>query len=245
MKMNISEFAKFTGVSVRTLHYYDEIGLLKPDFIDCQNGYRFYGVAAAKRMQEILFYRELDFSLKDIKRIISSSDYNKHAALNGQKQLLILERQYLDKIIQMLDCVAKGEKIMNFDAFDKSEINEYKDEVKQRWGKTHAYKEQQKKTAKYTKNDWHNISNELNKIINNFSEIKNTCKKPNSINAYLMVEKLKTFITETQYKCTNEILSSLGEMYISDQRFKNNIDKAGEGTAEFISNVIKHYCKIN
>ncbi len=84
MKMHIKEFAKLTGVSVRTLHYYDEIGLLKPAFVDEQNGYRLYGEGSLERMQEILFYRELDFELKNISEILSSPDYDKQKALAEQ-----------------------------------------------------------------------------------------------------------------------------------------------------------------
>ena len=93
--MHIREFAKLTGVSVRTLHYYDEIGLLKPSSVDEQNGYRFYDERCLERMQEILFYRELDFPLKDIQAIISSPDYDKQIALKEQKHLLTLKKKAL------------------------------------------------------------------------------------------------------------------------------------------------------
>ena len=91
--MQIKEFAEFTGVSVRTLHYYDEIGLLKPAFIDKQNSYRFYDEKSLLRMQEILFYRELDFSLKGIGEILSSPNYDKNKALKEQKHLLTLKKK--------------------------------------------------------------------------------------------------------------------------------------------------------
>ena len=87
MKMPIKEFARLTGVSVRTLHYYDEIGLLRPATVDEQTGYRFYDEASLLRMQEILFYRELDFPLKSIAEILSSPHYSKEEALEEQKKL--------------------------------------------------------------------------------------------------------------------------------------------------------------
>ncbi|MBR4023188.1 MAG: MerR family transcriptional regulator, partial [Ruminococcus sp.] len=96
MKMHIKEFAELTGVSVRTLHYYDEIELLNPSFVDEQNGYRFYDEHSLERMQEILFYRELDFSLKDIHAILSSHNYDKQKALIEQKHLLTLKKERLD-----------------------------------------------------------------------------------------------------------------------------------------------------
>ncbi len=240
--MNVSEFARITGVSVRTLHYYDEIGLLKPDFVDEQNGYRSYGENALERMQEILFYRELDFSLKTIKDIISSPDYNKQEALKSQKELLLLKRERLNKIIDLLESAEKGERNMNFNAFDNSKIDAYKDEVKKRWGETDAYKEHKAKTADYSQNQWNDIANGLNKILTDFSVAMQNDLKADSEQAQKLVKKLQDFITDTQYACTNEILSSLGEMYVSDERFKKNIDKNGIGTAEFISNAIKFYC---
>lgn len=103
MKMLIKEFADFTGVSVRTLHYYDEIELLKPAIVDEQTGYRYYDEQSFERMQEILFYRELDFSLKSICSILSSPDYNKEKAMEEQKRLLILKKERLERIIAALE----------------------------------------------------------------------------------------------------------------------------------------------
>ncbi len=144
--MNIKEFAKLIGVSIRTLHYYDEIGLLKPDFVDRQNGYRQYGENAFCRMQEILFYRELDFPLKTIKEIISSESYDKKAALVGQKKLLLLKKQRLERIIAAIESAEKGEHIMDFKALEAEEIDTYKAEAKARWGNTEAYRESERKS---------------------------------------------------------------------------------------------------
>ena len=116
MNMQIKEFAAYTGVSVRTLHYYDEIGLLKPAFVDRITGYRYYDNTSLLRMQEILFYRELDFSLKRIGEILSSPHYDKTAALQEQKQLLILKKERLERLISAIDGASRGENVMN--AFD-------------------------------------------------------------------------------------------------------------------------------
>ena len=137
MKMQIKEFAEFAGVSVRTLHYYDEIGLLRPAFVDRSTGYRFYDENSLLRMQEILFYRELDFPLKSIGEILSSPNYDKNKALNEQKQLLILKKERLERLISAIDGAVKGENVMT--AFDNSEFEKYKDEVKEKWGNTDAF----------------------------------------------------------------------------------------------------------
>ena len=106
--MQIKEFAKLTGVSVRTLRYYDEIGLLKPAFVDKFTGYRFYDERSLVRMQEILFYRELDFSLKSIAEILSSPYYDKEKALAEQKKLLILKKERLERLISAIDGAVRG-----------------------------------------------------------------------------------------------------------------------------------------
>ena len=113
MKMQIKEFAKISGVSVRTLHYYDEIGLLKPAFVDGQNGYRFYDEASLERMQEILFCRELDFPLKSITEILASPNYDKQKALAEQKRLLTLKKDRLERLIVALEQAEKGEITMH------------------------------------------------------------------------------------------------------------------------------------
>ena len=150
MKMQIKEFAGFTGVSVRTLHYYDEIGLLRPADVDVDTGYRFYDEQSLLRMQEILFYRELDFSLKSIGEILSSPDYDKSRALEEQKQLLKLKKERLERLIDAIDDAMKGENVMK--AFDNSDYEtarkQYEVEAKERWGETEAYKEHAEKTAK-------------------------------------------------------------------------------------------------
>ena len=127
MKMLIKDFAKACGVSVRTLHYYDEIGLLKPSFVDEWTGYRYYDENSLLRMQEIMFYRELDFSLKNISQIISSPYYDKEKALSQQKKLLVLKKERLEKLILSIDDAMKGKVVMN--AFDNSEFEKYKDEA--------------------------------------------------------------------------------------------------------------------
>ena len=107
MKMQIKEFAEVSGVSVRTLHYYDEIDLLKPAFVDEWTGYRYYDENSLLRMQEILFYRELDFSLKSISEILSSPDYDKKKAISEQKNLLILKKERLERLISAIEKAEK------------------------------------------------------------------------------------------------------------------------------------------
>lgn len=240
MKMLIKDFAKACGVSVRTLHYYDEIGLLKPSFVDEWTGYRYYDENSLLRMQEIMFYRELDFSLKNISQIISSPYYDKEKALSQQKKLLVLKKERLEKLILSIDDAMKGKVVMN--AFDNSEFEKYKDEAKEKWGNTTAYAEYSEKSKNYGKDKFSAISGEMAEIFSKFNRaMKNS--DADSDEAQALVKELQDYITNNFYTCTKEILSGLGQMYVYDERFKNNIDKAGEGTAEFVSEAIKIYCK--
>ena len=245
MKMQINEFAKLTGVSVRTLHYYDEIGLLKPAFVDEQNGYRFYDEGSLERMQEILFYRELDFELKNILQILSSPDYDKQKALAEQRKLLVLKKERLERIIDALDDAGKGMVIMT--AFDNNEYEtarkQYEAEAKQRWGETDAYKEHTEKTANYSKDKWQNVNDGLDKVFAKFAECMNSGRAADSNDAQKLVKELQDYITDNYYTCTKEILAGLGQMYVADERLKNNIDKYAFGTTEFVSKAIEIYCE--
>lgn len=242
MKMQIKEFSLLTKVSVRTLHYYDEIGLLKPDEVDRENGYRYYGERAFEKMLEILFLRELGFSLKSIKEILSSPTYNKKEAFRKQKELLKLKKERIEKMISVLEEAEKGElKIMTIDNSYEKTRKQYEAEVKEKWGNTDAYKESQQKTAIYSKEKWNDVSSGLDEVIAEFAKAKAEGKT--AADSTLLAEKLQQYITDNFYTCTKEILAGLGEMYVLDERFKENIDKHGEGTAEFMREAIGIYCR--
>lgn len=246
MKLHIREFAKLTGVSVRTLHFYDEIGLLKPYSVDEQNGYRYYDEYSLTRMQEILFYRELDFQLKEIRMILSAPDYDKQNALKEQKQLLTLKKERLERLISALDGAMKGE-IVNMNVFDNSDFEakreEYAKEAKEKWGNTAAYKESAEKTADYSADKWKQVNSAMDERIAEFADCKRKGFAPDSKEAKALAKKWQDFITENYYTCTKEILAYLAEMYVADERFKKSIDCYGDGTAQFMSDTIKAYCE--
>ena len=243
MRFSVSETARLTGVSVRTLHYYDQIGLLSPGMVT-ETGYRYYGKEEIGRLQQILFYRELDFSLKDIMKIMCTSDYDKSEALQKQQELLRLKKDRLDRLIGLLDDLLKGEDTMSFKEFDKSDIEkakaEYEEEVKQRWGKTDAYRQNQEKSAGYSESDWNTIMQKSEIILQKFAQHME--EDPGTDKVQELVKEWQTFITEFYYDCTNEILAGLGEMYTADERFQKNMDKFQAGTAEFMSRAIRIYC---
>ena len=127
-------------------------------------------------------------------------------------------------------------------AFDNNEFENYKAEVKEKWGKTEAYKEHEEKTKNYSKQKWNSLAEEMDNIMAEFAVCMKADNTPDSAEAQDLVKTLQNHITENCYNCTNEILSGLGQMYVLDERFKNNIDKYADGTALFISKAIKVYC---
>lgn len=119
--------------------------------------------------------------------------------------------------------------------------NQYKKEVRERWGDTEAYRESERRTANYTASDWSELTAGMDAIMSGFAELKTNGVAPGAAQARLQVEKLKQFITERMYTCTDEILSGLGQMYVADERFTKNIDKHGAGTAAYVSECIGCY----
>ena len=240
--MTVNEVSKLTGVSIRTLQYYDKIGLLHPANYT-EAGYRLYDDAALETLQQILLFRELEFPLKDIKEIISSQDFDRSKALEQQIELLKLKKEHIENLIDLaLGIKAIGVKPLKFDAFDTRKIDEYAAQAKAAWGTTPAYKEYEEKSKGRTKEDNLKIHRGMIDIFGEFGQIRNT--DPASEEAQEMVKKLQDYITEHMYTCTKEILGGLGMMYGGGGDFTTNINKmGGEGTAEFASRAIEIYCR--
>ena len=121
-------------------------------------------------------------------------------------------------------------------------MKNYENEVRSRWGNTDAYREHEKKTKNYTKEKWAEVNDGFRAIFDEFAECKNNGHTADSDEAQVLVKKLQDYISENSYTCTKEILSGLGQMYVADERFKSNINKYDEGTAEFVREAIEIYC---
>ena len=240
--MTVNEVSKLTGVSIRTLQYYDKIGLLHPATYT-EAGYRLYNDAALETLQQILLFRELEFPLKDIKEIISRPDFDRSKALEQQIKLLTLKKEHIENLIDLAkEIKLLGVRKLKFEAFDTSKIDEYAAQAKAYWGKTPAYKEFEEKSRGRTKEEDKKIYQGMIDIFGEFGQIRNT--EPSSKDAQALVKKLQDYITEHMYTCTKKILSSLGKLYAGGGDFTKNIDSyGGEGTAEFTSQAIEIYCR--
>lgn len=237
----VKEVSKLTGVSVRTLHYYDAIGLLKPAKVT-EAGYRMYDDTALSRLQNILLFRELQFPLKEIKVILDSPDFNQEEAIAQQIKLLELQYKHIEKLISFArEIQTKGVRTMNFEAFDTNEIKQYKAEVKAKWGDSKAYQEYEQRAASKSEHNYDKLADEMMSLFAQFGDMKQL--PPSDKTVQEKVAALQDYISQNFYTCNNEILEGLGEMYVSDERFKKNIDRFGkEGTAEFVRQAISVYC---
>ena len=247
MTYRVNEVAKLAGISVRTLRYYDQVGLLSPKrSVDCE--YREYNDADLKRLLQILFLKELEFSLKEIQEILQSTD-EQDVFFMKQRALLVEKKNRLEVIIQSLDemtQVGKGVDMMEkmIQAFDMSEIEahkkKYAKEVKERYGKTEAYRESEEKTKAYKEKDWERITAEGNIFFQSFAKLMD--QGPDDAAVQTCLGEYQRYITRSFYQCNIDIFRGLGQLYVTDSKFTANIDQHGEGLAEFLSQAIAIYC---
>ena len=170
--MTVHKVSKLTGVSIRTLQYYDKIGLLHPTgYTDA--GYRLYDDSDLERLQQVLLFRELQFPLKEIKRIIQDPEFNKDKAVEQQIELLTLKKEHLEKLIALARGIQlTGGKGMDFTAFDTSRIDEYAKQAKESWGTTKEYKEFEEKNENRTIDEMKSMGIRLMEIVAEFGELK-------------------------------------------------------------------------
>ena len=237
----VHEVSKLAGVSIRTLQYYDKIGLLHPTGYT-EAGYRLYDDTDLERLQHILMFRELEFSLKDIKDIITSPGFDRKKALDQQIELLRLKREHIDNLMNLaLGIKELGVEKMDFKAFDKSKLDEYAKQAKEQYGNTTEYKEYEKKAGKRTAEENKVMMDRFMLLFKEAGTIKDT--DPASPEAQDLVKRIQGFITENMYTCSNEILSGLGKMYSCVGEYTKNIDACGgKGTGAFVDKAIQVYC---
>ena len=241
--MTVHEVSELTGVSVRALHHYDQLGLLKPAEVT-EAGYRLYDEDSLVRLQSILLFRELQFPLKDIGAILDSPTFDRNKALDQQIRLLELQKEHLDNLIDL----ARGMKLVgvkrmtDFTAFDTKKIDDYAREAKASWGQTKEWKEYEQKAQGRTREDNAALARGMMDIFQAFGAMRDT--DPAGPQAQALVERLQAYITEHYYTCSNEILLSLSKMYDGGGTMTESIDKVGgPGTGDFAAKAIAVHCK--
>lgn len=245
----VKEVSEFAGVSVRTLHHYDNIGLLHPDAVT-EVGYRLYSDENLEKLQQILFFREIGFPLEEIKRILDRPDFDRKITLKAHREMLLEKKNRLDQMLQTLNTTLEslkgGRKMGNKEMFKGLSMKEIKDhqakyaeETREKYGKEMT-ETVEKRTSAYSENDWSDIQAQTNEIY--YRIIDNMAKGPADAEVQTAVGEWRQLITDRYYDCTIEIFRGLGDLYVSDERFTKNLNKYHENFAPFLKEAINVYC---
>jgi MerR family transcriptional regulator, thiopeptide resistance regulator len=242
--MNVGEVATLAGVTVRTLHHYDRIGLLSPSGRTAA-GYRQYARADLDRLHQVLLYRELGFPLEEVATLLSG-DADPEAHLRRQHRLL---RDRLERTSAMVAAVEKEMEARamgisltpeeRFEVFGEHDPAQYDAEVQERWGETDAYRQSKRKTAAYSKDDWVRIKAEGADLEARFAAALRDGVPAESEQAMDLAEEHRQSITRNYYDCSPEMHAGLGRMYVEDERFTAHYEQIAPGLAQYVSSAVQ------
>jgi DNA-binding transcriptional MerR regulator len=241
--LTVGEVARLAGVTVRTLHHYDAIGLVSP--IDrTPSGYRLYGERDLDRLHAVLAYRELGLALEDVSALLDGTA-NPLEHLRRQHDLV---RERIDQLSRLLGSLEKAmEAHMSgmrltpeekFEVFGEHDPEQYADEARERWGETDAYRTSQRRAASYTKDDWVRIKDEAEAILQRFAAAHAAGLPPDGPEAMDTARDHRAHITRWFYDCTPEIHRGLAQMYIADERFTRHYEDRAPGLAQYVHDAI-------
>jgi DNA-binding transcriptional MerR regulator len=244
MAYKVGEVATLAHVSVRTLHHYDEIGLLEPS-ARSDAGYRLYTAEDLERLQHVLFYREIGFGLAEIRHLMADPAFDRREALAAQRDLLATRTHRLEAMLDLIDKtlaaqdegISMGEKEM-FEVFGDFDPSEHEDEVKQRWGETDSYGESARRTRRYTKEDWARFKVESDSVNAFIAALMNEGIAPGDARAMDAAERHRLLIDGWFYPCPHEMHAQLGQMYVADPRFAATYEKIHPGMAQYVCDAI-------
>jgi len=241
MIMRINEVVKITGVSARTLQYYDEIGLLIPQKLD--NGYRDYSEENLEKLQKILFYRFLKFKLNDIRELLEG-DFDNLKILEQQRELILREKEKFEVILHNIEKTIsnyKGEQTMTieekFNGFKKEDLNKYENQAVEKYGKDTIEESKKRQSGREEI-----VTEEFNEVFRSMAKFKDENVDVAEKEVQSKVEDLYNNMNEYAFDCSIEVFSYIGKGYVHNPEFKKNIDKFGEGVAEYTSKAIEKYC---
>ena len=243
--MNVGEVAALAGVTVRTLHHYDRIGLLSPSGRTAA-GYRQYAPADLDRLHQVLLYRELGFPLEEVATLLDHPSADPEAHLRRQHRLL---RDRLERTSAMVEAVEKEMEARamgisltpeeKFELFGEGYSEDYEREAEERWGETDAYAQSKRKTAAYSKDDWVQIKEESSDVERRFAEALRSGVPADSVPAMDIAEEHRRHITRWFYDCPPAMHAGLGRMYVEDERFAAHYDQRAPGLAQYVSTAVQ------
>jgi MerR family transcriptional regulator, thiopeptide resistance regulator len=240
--LTVKDVSELTGVSVRTLHYYDEIGLLAPD--RSRAGYRLYAGADLIRLQQILIGRSSGLALEDIRRTLDDPNFDAMSALRRQREQLLARVDETHRMIASIDATlkhlnGKDEIMTDKNMFDGFEPEKYQAEAKERWGHTDAYKESARRAKKYGEKEWAAIKAEANAIFADAAAAMKKGARSESPEARAIAERHRQHIERWFYPCSTAMHVNLADMWEADDRFKANIDKHAEGLTAWLAAAVR------
>jgi len=245
MTFTVSDLARKARISVRTLHHYDELGLLAPSG-RTEAGYRVYSEQDQQRLEQILFFKELSFSLEEIRRLLDDPAYDVRAALLRQRQLLVERGQQLEKWVGALDKALQahdqGRPMTQEErqaVFGDFKPEDYEQEVQERWEHTEAFLESKRRSARYGKAEWERIKEEGAAVFRDLAALKAGGHSADSTEAMELAERHREHLERWFYTCPRAMHRGLGELYVQDPRFTANLDQYGEGVAQYACDAFK------
>jgi len=242
MRYTVKAVSKLAGVSVRTLHHYDAIGLLKPAGHSAA-GYRLYAEKDLQRLQQVLFFKELGFDLKEIKKILSDPKFDRRRALLEHRKLLLERQGRLRRLVASVDRTLKAidqGKPMNAKMFEGFDPPQYEQEARERWGGTPQFEESQRRTRGYTKADWDRIRDESGRIMEGLVAVMD--RGPADPQVQQWIGRHHRQINERFYACSPEVYRGLADLYVDEPRFTAFFDEYRPGLARFMRDAMKVYC---
>jgi MerR family transcriptional regulator, thiopeptide resistance regulator len=241
---SVGEVARLAGVSVRTLHHYDEVGLLSPSGRTAA-GYRQYGHTDLERLQRVLAYRELGFGLPDIATIIDEPEPDPLDHLRRQHELLTGKIERLRRIVTAVEKAMDAHKMgINLDPAEMVEVfgdfdpTEHAEEAEQRWGETDAYQQSQRRVSGYSKADWKQLGAEVADMEQRLADTLAAGVAPDSAEAMALAEEHRQHMNRWFYDCSPTMHRGLGDMYVADPRFTAHYDDRAPGLARFLRDAI-------
>ncbi|MFD3950429.1 MerR family transcriptional regulator [Streptomyces albidoflavus] len=244
MEYTVGQVAAVAGVTVRTLHHYDAIGLLSPSGRSAA-GHRRYGDGDLDRLQRVLFHRALGFALDEIAALLDDPDADPRAHLRRQHALLTdrIEtlRRMADAVAAAMEAAQMGINLTpeeKFEVFEGYDPDQYADEARQRWGHTDAYRESQRRTASYTKADWQRLKDEFDALHARVAELLAQGVPADAPEAMDAAEEHRRFIDGAHYPCDARMHTCLADMYVADPRFTATYEAIRPGLAQYLHDAI-------
>jgi MerR family transcriptional regulator, thiopeptide resistance regulator len=237
----VGEVSQLAGVSVRTLHHYDQVGLLSPSHRS-DGGYRLYSHDDLERLQEILVWRHLGLSLAQIQAVLDEGPRSRVGVLRHQRELIGREVERLGAVASALDSAItteeRGIKPKEETMFEGFDHREYAEEARERWGHTDGYRESARRTAGYREEDWEAIRAEAQDIVGEFADLMREGERASGERARAVAERHRQHISRWFYPCAPDMHRALGEMYVADQRFAAGYDHVADGLSAYVRDAI-------